>query len=178
MKIFRKKLIIVSLVIIGIVLMSFYTLTSDWFLGWLGQRKIEKFEREIIKIYQQDTYGGKTPQETYQMYGQALQEGDIELASKYYWWKEQEKERLKKLKEEGRLQEYVDGLPEWKEMQEEEYWDPDGKRYTWKGFSKETIIEKLPRGDGTFIEVVIPPGEYTREITFHLNHYANIWKIY
>ncbi len=39
-----------------------------------------------------DTYGGKTPQETLQMYISAVEKGDYELASKYFTLENREKE--------------------------------------------------------------------------------------
>ena len=45
------------------------------YLDW--QAKYEKAMRE-------DTYGGKTPEETLNMFIDALKKGDIELASKYF----------------------------------------------------------------------------------------------
>ena len=41
-----------------------------------------------------DTYGGKTPQETLEMYIDAVQKGDYELASKYFIGDKQEKELI------------------------------------------------------------------------------------
>lgn len=41
--------------------------------------------------YENDTYGGKTPEETLALFVDALKKGDIELASKYFVVDEQEK---------------------------------------------------------------------------------------
>lgn len=41
----------------------------------------------------QDTYGGKTPQETLRLYIEAVEKRDFDLASKYFVWSEQKKER-------------------------------------------------------------------------------------
>ncbi len=43
-------------------------------------RKIQKQEKE----YTDDTYGGETPKETYEMFLEALKMEDIDLASKYF----------------------------------------------------------------------------------------------
>ena len=54
-----------------------------------------KFEKEITdkkaKIAA-DTYGGKTPQETLDMFISAVEKGDYELASKYFVVERQNKE--------------------------------------------------------------------------------------
>jgi hypothetical protein len=43
-------------------------------------RNIAKYEQK----YKDDKYGGKTPEETYSMFLEALKKKDIELASKYF----------------------------------------------------------------------------------------------
>jgi hypothetical protein len=61
---------------------------------------VEQLKREQEAFYQKqlaDTYGGKTPQETLQMYIDAVEKGDYELASKYFVVEKQEGE-LKILK--------------------------------------------------------------------------------
>jgi len=56
--------------------------------------KTKVFLNKIYKqeqSYKNDTYGGKTPEETYQMFLTALKAKDIELASKYFVLEEQER---------------------------------------------------------------------------------------
>ena len=53
---------------------------------------LKKAEQEDYKRAMADTYGGKTPQETLQMYIDAVEKGDYELASKYFIGDNQEKE--------------------------------------------------------------------------------------
>ena len=51
------------------------------------QKNYEKYlewERNYEKAMKEDTYGGKTPEETLQMFIEALKKEDIELASKYF----------------------------------------------------------------------------------------------
>ena len=66
---------------------------------WKGRQGVENLakalkqvEEESYKQAMADTYGGKTPQETLQMYIEAVEKGDYELASKYMIRDEQEKE--------------------------------------------------------------------------------------
>ena len=58
---------------------------------WAGMESVEKlakalrqYEEEVLEKQIADTYGGKTPQETLQMYIDAVERGDYELASKYF----------------------------------------------------------------------------------------------
>jgi hypothetical protein len=49
-------------------------------------RNIAKYEQK----FKDDKYGGKTPEETYTMFLEALKKKDIELASKYFVLEKQE----------------------------------------------------------------------------------------
>ena len=66
---------------------------------WKGRQGVEnlakalkQIEEESYKQAMADTYGGKTPQETLQMYIEAVEKGDFELASRYFIGEKQEKE--------------------------------------------------------------------------------------
>lgn len=50
-----------------------------------------KWEEQYKEAMRNDTYGGKTPEETLQMFIDALKKGDIELASKYFMLNTDEK---------------------------------------------------------------------------------------
>lgn len=66
---------------------------------WQGEKAVQKtaealkkFEADDYAKAMADTYGGKTPQETLQMYINAVEKGDYELASKYFIGDKQEGE--------------------------------------------------------------------------------------
>lgn len=48
------------------------------------ESKAEKYLKDLKKAYDEDTYGGKTPEETLQLFIDALKKGDIDLAAKYF----------------------------------------------------------------------------------------------
>ena len=86
-----------------------------------GYEKYLEWERGFKKAMQEDTYGGKTPQETLALFIEALRKGDIELAGKYiyegvgvgsreYEDKKLYIEAMSRLQKEGKLQEAVDLL--------------------------------------------------------------------
>ena len=60
------------------------------------QERIVDYEKGYIKYKEefdkQDNYGGETPEETLDLYIQALEKSDFELASKYFVLKDQKKE--------------------------------------------------------------------------------------
>lgn len=83
------------------------------------QKNYEKYlawEENYKKAMAEDTYGGKTPEETLQMFIKALKKEDVELASKYFILEENGQlnpkwiEGLIKTKESGKLQEVIDLL--------------------------------------------------------------------
>ena len=61
-------------------------------------QQAEDYKAYRDEFYKQDIYGGETPEETLQMYIEALENRDFELASKYFVLKDQERE-LKELNE-------------------------------------------------------------------------------
>ncbi len=117
----KKKFLIAFLAIIFLVFIG----AQGWreFKMWRGRREIDKFVElweELEKAgYEQamaDTYGGTTPQETLQMYIEAVEAGDYELASKYFVipWQERELNSLVNISENNpdALFEFIDFLKE------------------------------------------------------------------
>ena len=86
------------------------------FKQWQGEKKAEEIAQKIKQLEQEDykramadTYGGKTPQETLQMYIDAVEKGDYELASKYFIGDYQEKELESSRKmPSNEIQKYID----------------------------------------------------------------------
>ncbi|MBL7045183.1 MAG: hypothetical protein ISR98_01105 [Parcubacteria group bacterium] len=74
-----------------------------------------RFEREMASLQEQyanDTYGGDTPEETLELFIQALEDGNVELASKYFVVEKQTDwlDLLKKIKSEGLLNNMISDL--------------------------------------------------------------------
>lgn len=123
-----------------------------------------------------DTQGGKTPEETYNLFVSALKQGDIELASKYFVLGKQDEElaKLKDTKEKDELQKYTNDLPEWGEMRENG--KPEGKvrEFVYPVNVSEQIefTDKLTGKKETIL-----PGTYNNALLFRLNTKTNVWKI-
>jgi hypothetical protein len=168
---------VLGVVVLYVLLFAVYFFGYRYYASWKIGRDYQKFEQGILDYFRSDTYGGKTPQETYQMFISALQKGDLDSASQYFYWEKQaeEKERLEKLKAEGKLEEYIESLPKWEDLTEEEYWDKDGRRYSYKYIQKEDEVFYDPLLKK---ERIISAGEYQSWIDFQLNKQAQIWKIY
>ena len=96
-----KKIILVLILLI----IAYFVFDAVYFYGkkWWGERQVQKLA-ETLEKYQQDLFdkkaadkiGGKTPQETLQMFIDAVEKGDYDLASKYFVV-EKQKQELKNL---------------------------------------------------------------------------------
>ncbi len=74
--------------------------------------RINRFFENLNNEYAKDTYGGDTPEETLQLFIEALKKGDTDLASKYFVLDKQEKWKgdLAKIKDKGLLGDMVKDL--------------------------------------------------------------------
>lgn len=92
----NKKFLVVAGIIVAFLALGFgYPRYEEW----RGRRGVENLAKTLkqmevddYKSAMADTYGGKTPQETLQMYIDAVEKGDYELASKYFIGANQQKE--------------------------------------------------------------------------------------
>lgn len=84
--------------------------------------RAEQYFRDMERRYREDPYGGETPEETLQLFIDALKKGDVELASRYFVIDEQEKwgRQLVTLENEKRLQLIVDDLSKAEKSRQDE----------------------------------------------------------
>ncbi len=109
MKIGKKILIAV---LTTILVLLFAWIGSAAYSGWQGyrwQKQTDKFQEALRRPYKEDTYGGKTPEETWAMFLEALKKGDVELASKYFVVEKQGErgQDLQLAKNKNRLEEII-----------------------------------------------------------------------
>jgi len=146
---------------------------------WEEYKSAEKFNQAIIDMFKNDTYGGETPEKTFNMFVEALKNEDVDLAVKYFVLDPDRRENYRKefndLKAQGKLDEYVEWFPEWndwKQIIKDENNITIG--FEWYLEKEETVM--WPNGAGENIETILPPGYYTRSIFFTKNT-NGIWKI-
>src|SRR3989338_1746338 len=173
---------------VGIILFLFaFTWTGehvDDFLRWKDERAARAFDaalaadREKLKQMEMaDTYGATTPEGTIEFIITALEKGDIELASKYYYVLDQEKAKAsfeKQLSEKGKLDitttyfgNLLDGK---KECNDEESVCVFENEYT----RSEDEMILLP---GAKEPILFVKGSKGRESgSLELNLYTGIWK--
>ncbi len=111
MKIFNKKFVKVAAIFAVIIILA---AGAVWLLQYYNWRKspeyqAQKYIDEMTRKYQEDTYGGSTPEETLQLFIDALKKGDIELAAKYFVVEKQEemKNNFKIGQEKGSLKDFL-----------------------------------------------------------------------
>ncbi|TSC89618.1 MAG: hypothetical protein G01um10143_108 [Parcubacteria group bacterium Gr01-1014_3] len=120
--------------------------------------QIEKAEKAYIAAMTADTYGGKTPKETLDLFVAALKKGDIDLASKYFLLDEnlsREKwvSHLVSVKEAGLLNKMASDI---------------------------TLLAKEVRGSDpkeAAFEILNSKGIVSVVIDMRLNEYSKLWKI-
>lgn len=152
---------------ISLLAISGYFLYNRYFIS--NARYARQIEKQY-EVYQQfanryqgaltnDTYGGKTPEETLRLLAEALKKDDLVLASKYFVLREdgqidpQWQKGLQKTKEAGMLAKTIEVLPQ--------------LTYDAQSSSPETswYILKNNKGDVQY------------SVILKLNKYSQIWKI-
>ncbi len=143
--------------------------------NWEAQRLQAQWE----KPYREDTYGGKTPEETYDMFLDALRKGDTTLASKYFVVDEQSKwkKTLDQYKDQNLLANFVKELENnrkiWTEIPPSG--DPVFKNTT--SFEYKVLVARDTTMDFEGKKLNVPAGNYSNDTTFELNIYTKVWKI-
>ncbi len=91
------------------------------------QKNYEKYldwQADYEKAMREDTYGGKTPEETLNMFIEALKKEDVELASRYFMLDENGEvskkwiDLLDKVKQEGNLKKMANDIEKYDEAKE------------------------------------------------------------
>ena len=119
-----------------------------------GMRLIENYEQ----LLREDTYGGKTPEETLKMFVEALKKEDVDLASKYF-----------ALDDNGRRKKWVARLTELKEKKLLQVMAGDIE-------TKAKPTKPSYEGDAGF-ELLNDDGTVGVLIDMQLNEKSGVWKI-
>jgi len=174
-KIVQWKRFLVLLIIVAIALGAF--LFIQWYKD--PMRQYNKMMEELERPYREDTYGGKTPEETLRMYLDALKKGDLELAAKYRRIDAQERELelLKESSEKGFLESYIKNIEEAiAKNQTETNFRGDVTYYWYIVAEKDSPV--LFQGEKVG-DVIIKKGQRVKDgITLTKNEFINLWKIY
>jgi hypothetical protein len=130
-------------------------------------QKYLDWEEQYKKAMREDTYGGKTPQETLDLFVKALQAEDIELASKYFV--------LDTNEQPYNAENYLTRKKVVKALVDEK--QKDRLQYIADVVSRAIPDLSGSIHDGDYGFVVYEEGEILTEINMELNKYSNVWKI-
>lgn len=125
-----------------------------------ADKSVERFQGALEEPYKKDTYGGKTPEETWAMFLDALKKEDIDLAIKYYAVGSVEvpRDQIYTKKQNGQLKDWMAEL-ETLEKDEQQPLSKDERYYFYNYFNEE------------FQQTLSSP------VIFYLNPYTKAWKI-
>ena len=105
----------IFLIVAILVAAGFLLWGTNWLFQYYQYRtgpeyKAQKYIEEMEKKYREDAYGGTTPEETLQLFIDALKAGDTDLASKYFVMDKQVEWRnyLQEAKDKNNLNKLID----------------------------------------------------------------------
>lgn len=137
---------------------------------WWNAKKAQNEYEALKKLYEEDTYGGKTPEETLALFIDALKKGDTDLAAKYFVIEEQEKATidLKEMQINNRTSNFLKDFE-------------NAQQNLKESSDKIAIFEYTIYSDGGIVELQgqkfnVPAGNITN--TIRLGHFpTGLWKI-
>ena len=101
--------------------------------------ELESFWKNLSALYEKDTYGGETPEQTLQLFIDALKKGDTDLAAKYFVPEKQKKESedLGIGKDKGNLTKLIEIL----EKEKRGSYIQDNNHYEFNTFDQNGVAE-------------------------------------
>jgi hypothetical protein len=163
-KLFSKRRLKIVGIVFGALVLIYFVLFSpqliDSFKAEKAARNYDKWEESIKEQYRNDTYGGDTPEETWAMFIEALENRNFDLAVKYFDLNEQEKwgSGLTKIIEERGIEIFLSELRTFRKGEKESIGE-DKRYYFFSYFDKE------------FDRVL------SAQVVFFFNPYSKVWKI-
>ena len=153
---------------------------GPWIRKFQDWRAARALQNQLEKLYRNDKYGGKTPEETFDMFIAALEKGDVELASKYFVLEKQESwlKTLREYKNKALLSSLIVELKNNRNSwQKSEEITNKTAVFRYDYVVETPFVEELPLGNGKTQKLTHPAGKFSAEIIFRKNNYSSIWKI-
>lgn len=162
-----KKIVYIILVLIILLFAyPFFKFMVNFWGNYEQAKAAKNFMAALQEPFKRDIYGGKTPEETWAMYVEAIKKRDVVLASKYFDVGHQEEQRkyLQKGMDDGKWNLYVNDVtinPLVKNLNLEDFVLADKERAYYYYFYKKDQYSKPVKVD----------------INFYLNPLTKVWKI-
>lgn len=147
---------------------------GPWLRGWQERSAANALRKQAEEQLRNDKYGGKTPEETFDMFIAALEKGDVELASKYFVIQKQENwlKTLQAYEDKKILPDFIFELKNnrknWQRID-----SVDSKMAT---FKYKVLVSSDTIADLNGQKVDIPAGNYTNNSNFEF-YPSGVWKI-
>src|SRR3989338_4669686 len=158
----------------GVPVLILVVLAVVWLLPGYKIWQLKRAYDKVEEPYYTDTYGGATPEETYDLFIEALKAGDVELASKYFVLYKQDDllKTLSKFKETGELAGLINELEYGKTVWKKVVTNKDDAF----SFQYDTTLneDSLVEYEGQKLE--FPAGTYTNSTEFQ-KYPSGVWKI-
>ena len=171
------------LLILFLGLISTIMIGSENFSEWVDKIKYSGAESKLTGFYKENSLGGKTPYEAFDLFLATLESGDVHKASEYFVLetKSDWKNKFEKIKVMGGLSDQVD---EWKKIRQtfEEVRDEQSDWNEYAAIKYSIFVEEgfelvLQGEEGRDTKIFIEPGEYSSSIFFGRDMVSDLWKI-
>ncbi len=174
---FKGKVGFLVLVVVAVLVVIGLLNFSDIVDAVHGKLEAWKYQRMVDKMtapYKNDKYGGKTPEETFDLFIDALKKEDIDLASKYFVIPKQEswKKTLGEYKKQNILADLITEL----ESNRKKWIKNTGSDHNVVEFNFTTKVVKESEASFGSQKLKIPAGNYTNTTQFQM-YPSGIWKI-
>lgn len=148
---------------------------------WKTEKAMEEFNKSIAEMFEADTFGGKTPEQTFDLFVDALKNENVDLAVKYIVLDIERRQKyydeFNEMKQNGELKEYIENWPKWEDWSQtkDNYTDWENRAEAW--YAEE--ITEITRVYDPYIKEYrnVKPGRYIQESIVFIKNQNNIWKI-
>lgn len=167
------SVVLILAILAGLVIWAMLNL-GPWLKNLQEWRAAKTAQEQLEKLYRNDKYGGKTPEETFDMFIAALEKGDIDLASKYFVLNKQEqwKKTLEEYKNKALLADFINEL-----KSEKTSWEKvNSNKNNLAQYNYYTVAESNTVADFNGQSIPIPAGRYKNSIIFE-RYLSGAWKI-
>jgi hypothetical protein len=191
-KILKIVLWVVGVIVVILAFLSFLGVYGYRIQNYFIEKKQERYladievqKAKILEAQKNDTFGGKTPEETLDLYITALKSGDIDLASKYYEvsldagdLRIKEKQRLENILErDGNLNLLIKNEEKIIRLGFKKIWSSNYVSFLYEFITTEEITS-TSTVSGEQILTIIPKGtNLEMGEALRLNPYTKVWKI-
>ncbi len=170
----RKWYVVAIMVVVAGSVVWLVLHGMPWLNGLRTQWEAQRLQDQWEKPYREEKYGGKTPEETYDMFISALSKGDTTLASKYFVVDKQARwsKTLEQYKQQDLLNNFIAELHNTRKI-----WKSIVSKEGQVAYEYHVTVPKETSADFNGQKISVPAGNYAQDTVFEINSYTKVWKI-